>query len=174
MYHSFSSKYIPLGWNSFLPQYITPVFTYPTSDAKGTPPAPLDTETRKIISHLKKMYFPLPVPRPAFWWIVYFRFYHLTVRNIVARYLYLLHEKLNNPTCYQSTKASSWTVRPTLPDAMNFPAYQIDLVTIWLRKSPWIYDVMRIEREGSKTREHTQIHRMHLFFSVPTFYISVA
>jgi len=173
MYHSYSSKYIPLRWNSFLPQYITPVFTYPMSDAKRTPPAPLDTETIKIILHLKKMYFPLPVPRPAFWWIVYFRFYHLTVRNIVARYRSLLHPKLNTRTSYQSTNASSQTVRPTLPNAMNFPAYQIDLVTNSLRKSPWIYHVMRIEREGSKTCEHGQIHRMHLFFSVPTFYISV-
>jgi len=36
-------------------------------DAKRTPPAPLDTKTINLISHLNKMYFPLPVPRPAFW-----------------------------------------------------------------------------------------------------------
>jgi hypothetical protein len=100
------------------------------------------------------MHFPLPVPRPAFWWIVYFRFHHLTVRNIVPRYLSLLHPKLNTPPSYQSTNASLWTVQPTLPDAMNFPVYQIDLVTNRLRKSPWIYHVMRTEREGSKTSEH--------------------
>jgi hypothetical protein len=154
MYHSYSCKYIPLRWNYFLPQYITPAFIYQISDAKRTPPAPLHTETIQIISRLKKMYFPLPVPRPAFWWIVYFRFYHLTVRNTVPRYLSLLHPKLNTPTYYQSTNASSRSVRPTLLYAMNFPAYQIDLGTNWLRKSPWIYHVMRTERDGSKTCEH--------------------
>jgi len=47
-----------------------------------------------------------------------------------------LHQKFDTPTSYQSTNASLQTVQPTLPDAMNFPAYEIDLVTNNLRKSP--------------------------------------
>ena len=65
MHHSCSSKYI-LCWNYFLPQYITPVFTYPLIWCKKDAACAIRHQNCKINLTPKENVFPLTCPSPCF------------------------------------------------------------------------------------------------------------